>query len=179
LCDAKLQLKIALQCAVQSLLPLRYRKHDLPGARDKTPMRMKHVEQTVLMTLFAGACFAFAGACLGIGRADGATLSTSPMSLRGPGYLQLAQSTLLPEAAENPISPATPGTLPGTTAGSGLGTGTNPITGQPCSGEGSTALLGGINGVDENGVATNPDTTPGGLPPEESVYGSSYNLGAC
>jgi hypothetical protein len=143
-------------------------------------MRMKHVECVVLMTLLGGCCFAFAGACLAIGHADGATLAgASPLALRGPGYVQLAQSTLLPETPENPISPVTPGTLPGTTAGSSLGTGVNPITGQPCSGEGSTALLGGINGVDEDGISTNPDTTPGGLPPEESVYGSSYNLGAC
>ncbi len=136
--------------------------------------------------LMFAACGALLGACLAIGHASaaGAVLSAS----HGQSWrmlLRRVQNTV-PQAPEQPVSPTTPGTLPGTQAGAGTSLGTNPITGQPCSGGGSSAINGGIPGASTvPGGPAQPGAQVGGLPPSRSVYGlnrqpgNSGNLGAC
>lgn len=125
-------------------------------------------------TIFVAVCVSLAAAGVAIGHAQAANWAAPQSSSSAPA-IHLAQYTI-PESPEIPISPATPGTLPGTTAGS-TSVGTNPITGQPCSGQGATSLLGGTD--EEAGDLGNPDTTPEGLPPVQSIYGTTSGLGAC
>jgi hypothetical protein len=127
-------------------------------------MRARRVEQTALTTFFLAACFAlFMAACAAIAH---------------------AQNTL-PQAPETPVSPTTPGTLPGTGAGAGSAIGTNPITGQPCLGGGGSAITGGIPGAATlPGEPGEPGQQVTGLPPSNSVYGLGNQLntsspGAC
>jgi hypothetical protein len=86
-------------------------------------------------------------------------------------------STLLPSRTENPVSPALPaatgGVLTNTT------TGTNPLTGLPCSGPGSLSVsgAGGLPGTTTPPV--NGDTGTAQLPAFPSVYGSANTSGAC
>ena len=86
----------------------------------------------------------------------------------------------LPQSPEFAVSPINPGTLPGTGAGS---TGTNPITGLPCSGGGSISVsgAGGLPGssVVPPGATETPGSIPVGSPPVSSVYGPGSTLGAC
>ncbi|HEY2532241.1 MAG TPA: hypothetical protein VGJ20_30660 [Xanthobacteraceae bacterium] len=96
-----------------------------------------------------------------------------------------SSSLVLPQGPENPVSPTTPGTLPGTLAGPGTGVNTNPITGQPCIGAGSSAINGGLIGSPTT-PATGTDTTTGqttplGTPPGNSVFGlnNGTTFGAC
>ena len=92
----------------------------------------------------------------------------------------LAQGLLIPQRNEVPISPATPGTAPGSLTNQT--TGTNPITGLPCSGQGSIAVS-GVGGLGD--TASQP---PGGdpslpateqLPSLTSVFGTGSGAGAC
>ena len=135
-------------------------------------MAVKRVEQAALTTFFVGACAAIAiAACAAVASAH-ADSPTLPQRQSAVLYL-LAQSSsgslTLPQAPAIPVSPTTPG--------SGLSVSTNPITGLPCSGEGSTALATGMpNGNDEDEGATS-STTPGGFSPSSSVFGASN--GAC
>jgi len=73
-----------------------------------------------------------------------------------PPTLNPSQSYTVPAARVAPVSPANPNTSPGAALGS---SGTNPLTGQPCVGTGSSAT-------------TNGTTTPPG-------FGSSGVIGAC
>ncbi|HEY2534494.1 MAG TPA: hypothetical protein VGJ20_42385 [Xanthobacteraceae bacterium] len=83
------------------------------------------------------------------------------------------------------MSPITPGTLPGTLAGPGTTVNTNPITGQPCIGAGSSAINGGLVGSpttpDTDFEDTTGNTTPLGTPPGNSVFGlnTGATFGAC
>jgi hypothetical protein len=91
-------------------------------------------------------------------------------------------SVTIPQQSEIPVSPTTPGTLPGTQAGSGTAVGTNPITGQPCLGGGSSALTGGLpTAPTTSDQPGEPGNSTAGLPPDNSVYGlgSTPNPGAC
>lgn len=136
-------------------------------------MRTRLVEQTALTTLLVAACVTFfLAAWVVLARADSADGLVSPSSApRADNSIVLAQNptaTLtLPEQPEIPVSPATPGTQPGTTAAS-QPSGTNPVTGLPCSGAGATSAstVGG----------STPDLPSMPAPPN-SVY--SQNLGAC
>jgi hypothetical protein len=73
-----------------------------------------------------------------------------------PPTLNPGESYALPPPRVQPVSPANPNTSPGSTIGSA---GTNPITGQPCNGRGSSATA--------SGVAAPPG------------FGSSGVIGAC
>lgn len=73
-----------------------------------------------------------------------------------PATLNPSQGYTVPAPRVAPVSPANPNTSPGSTLGS---SGTNPVTGQPCVGTGSSAT-------------TNGTTTPPG-------FGSSGVIGAC
>jgi hypothetical protein len=94
-------------------------------------------------------------------------------------------SLTIPQSPEVPVSPTTPGTLPGTTA-QDTTIGANPITGAPCVGGGASAINGGIPGAPtQAGQPGQPGTNLTGLPPSSSVYGLSSQLpnttnpGAC
>jgi hypothetical protein len=86
-------------------------------------------------------------------------------------------SLTLPQQRELAVSPSTPGTTPGSL--SGETSGTNPITGLPCSGQGSLAVSGAGALPD---VATPPpdetSATPQ-LPSAASVFGPQTTLGSC
>jgi hypothetical protein len=85
-------------------------------------MRTKHVEQTILTTVVFAACVMFfLAAYAAIAHAQNPSTSLT-----------------LPEQQETPVSPTTPGTLPGTNTGD-TAVGTHPITGQPCIGGGLPA----------------------------------------
>jgi hypothetical protein len=127
-------------------------------------MRTRRFEQTALTTFALAACVMFFMA-----------------AHAGLAHAQLGLT--LPETPEMPVSPITPGLLPGTTA-QDIGIGTNPITGAPCLGGGSSAINGGLPDVstapDQSGT---PDVA--GLPPSTSVFGLSSEVpntdtaGAC
>jgi len=124
-------------------------------------VRIRHVEQTALTAFLVAACVLFFIA-----------------AYAGMAHAQ----TTIPEAPEVPVSPTTPGTLPGTGAGIGSAIGTNPITGQPCLGGGSSSLTGGLTGVpttaDQPGE---PGQDTAGLPPNNSIFGlgNATNPSAC
>jgi hypothetical protein len=97
--------------------------------------------------------------------------------------LNPSSALILPEQAEAPISPGTPGTGPGSLTNQT--TGTNPLTGLPCSGAGA---------LSESGAGQLPDAStppPGGTTPTDddqgsipvpalnSVFGSATSIGAC
>jgi hypothetical protein len=133
-------------------------------------MRTRLVEQTALTTLLVAACVTFfLAAWVVLARADSVVSSSFTPTAENPIVLaQNPTATLtLPEQPEIPVSPATPGTQPGTTAAS-RPSGTNPLTGLPCSGAGATSAstIGG----------STPDLPSMPAPPN-SVYGQ--NLGAC
>src|SRR5580693_4576098 len=86
----------------------------------------------------------------------------------------LAQSATLPEGPELAVSPALPSGLL-----SGESSGSNPLTGLPCSGGGASAVS-GVGGLSD--TATLPpgdDSADIQAPPIVSVYGSGSTLGAC
>lgn len=92
----------------------------------------------------------------------------------------------VPQPRETPVSPVTPGTVPGTTAGSGATSlGENPVTGQPCSRGGSLTINGAGTppgaAVLPPGMAAPPEENPVGGPPPASVYapGGAWNYGGC
>jgi hypothetical protein len=86
----------------------------------------------------------------------------------------LAQSVTLPEGPELAVSPALPSGLL-----SGESSGSNPLTGLPCSGGGASA----VSGVGGLGDTTTPppgdDAADLQAPPIVSVFGSGTTLGAC
>lgn len=119
-------------------------------------MRARRVERTALTAFFVAACvMLFIAAYAAIAHAQ------NPSS-----------SLIVPQQSEVPVSPTTPGTLPGTQAGAGTTVGTNPVTGQPCTGGGASALNGGLAGApttsDQPGE---PGQQTAGLPPDNSIYG--------
>jgi hypothetical protein len=129
-------------------------------------MRVRRIEQTTLTTFVILACaLFFVAAFAAVARAQ------NPSS-----------SLTLPQQPEVPVSPSTPGTLPGTEAGPGTTVGSNPITGQPCIGGGSSALTGGLPTApttsDQPGEL---DNSTAGLPPNNSIYGlgAATSPGAC
>jgi len=132
-------------------------------ARDaEIDMPIRRIEQTTLAVFLVAACVMFFVAI---------------------AQAQNPSSTLtIPQQPEVPVSPTTPGTLPGTEASPGTTIETNPITGQPCVGSGASALNGGLAGApttsDQPGQLGN---STAGLPPDNSIYGlgDTPNPGAC
>jgi hypothetical protein len=139
-------------------------------------MRRRRAKQTELTTfvLAAGVTF-FLAACAAIAHAQ----AVPPQ----PVNPNPSSSMTLPQSPETPVSPTTPGTLPGTQAGPGTSVGTNPITGQPCLGGSSSAINGGIPGAPvTSDQPAEPGQTVTGLPPNNSVYGLGNQVpdnGAC
>jgi hypothetical protein len=84
--------------------------------------------------------------------------------------------TLTQPSPEVPVSPITPGTLPGTLFNET--TGTNPFTGLPCSAEGSLAI-GGTAAL--AGTTSDPetDTPTDQLQAPMGVFGSETGPGPC
>jgi hypothetical protein len=66
------------------------------------------------------------------------------------GTLNSAQPYTVPQAPEQSVSPGNPNTAPGSTLGSA---GTNPITGKPCMGQGSSETTSGSYTVPGNGAS--------------------------
>jgi hypothetical protein len=110
-----------------------------------------------------------------------AVFLTASQTVSSAQAVNPSSTLVLPEQAESPISPSTPGTGPG--ALTSETTGTNPLTGLPCTGEGSLA---------ESGAGALPDATnppQGSLTPSDqgaiavpslnSVFGPTSALGAC
>lgn len=131
-------------------------------------MRRRRIEQTVLAGCAIAACCSFGMAAF----SAIAHAQNSPYSLT------------VPQSPEAPVSPTTPGMLPGTTAPDST-VGSNPITGAPCIGGGASAINGGIAGAP---TAPDQSAQPGqavtGLPPNTSIYGLNSELptsnpGAC
>lgn len=129
-------------------------------------MRARRIEQNTLTTFLVAACaLFFVAAYSAIAHAQNPS-----------------NGMTIPQQQEVPVSPTTPGTLPGTQAGPGTTVGTNPVTGQPCIGGGSSALTGSLPTApttsDQPGEA---GTSTAGLPPNNSVYGlgTTTNPGAC
>lgn len=104
-----------------------------------------------------------------------ATSSTAAL----PQNLNTSSSVLLPQRTEIPVNPGLQGTAPGSLFTQT--TGTNPLTGLPCTGEGSLAVSGA--GVLADTVTPPPDATESPavqLPAITSVFGSaSSSLGSC
>jgi hypothetical protein len=99
------------------------------------------------------------------------------LALTGTATVAFAQSApiTLPEIPELAVSPALPSGLL-----SGESSGSNPLTGLPCTGGGASA----VSGVGGLGDTTTPpqgdDSGAEQLPPFVSVFGSgSSTLGAC
>jgi hypothetical protein len=90
-------------------------------------------------------------------------------------------SQLLPATPENPVSPALPNTAGGVVTNTT--TGTNPLTGLPCSGPGSLSVsgAGGLPGTTAAPVNGSPVPTTGPIqtPAFPSVFGSANTSGAC
>jgi len=96
-----------------------------------------------------------------------------------PQILNPSAPFTLPQEGEIAVSPALPGTAPGMLFNQTT-TGTNPLTGLPCSGEGSLAVSGA--GVLADTVTPPPDATSSPaiqLPSITSVFGSASSLGSC
>ena len=99
------------------------------------------------------------------------------LSLATTAAVALAQNapSTLPETSEIAVSPALPSGLLG-----GESTGSNPLTGLPCTGGGASAVS-GVGGLGD--TTTPPQGDESGaeqLPPFVSVFGSgSSTLGAC
>ena len=73
--------------------------------------------------------------------------SEVPMS---SGTLNSAQPYTVQQTPEQSVSPGNPNTAPGSTLGSA---GTNPVTGKPCLGQGSTATTSGSYTLPGNGAS--------------------------
>jgi len=90
-------------------------------------------------------------------------------------------SQLLPATPENPVSPALPNTAGGVLTNTT--TGTNTLTGLPCSGPGSLSVsgAGGLPGTTAAPVNGSPVPTTGTIqsPAFPSVFGSANTSGAC
>ena len=128
-------------------------------------MRAKRVEQSALAMFFVAACVMFFMA-----------------TYAAIAHAQNPSTSTVPQQSEVPVSPATPGTLPGTEARPGTAVDTNPITGRPCVGGGASALNGGLPGAaTASGQPSVPGQDTSGLPPNSSIYGlgTTTNPGAC
>ncbi|HUI14788.1 MAG TPA: hypothetical protein VL048_15125 [Xanthobacteraceae bacterium] len=129
-------------------------------------MRARRIEQAALTTFLVAACVTFfMAAYAAIAHAQNPSTSLT-----------------IPQQSEAPVSPTTPGTLPGTQAGAGTTIGTNPITGQPCTGGGASALNGGLAGAPTTSdQPAEPGQSTAGLPPNSSIYGlgTATNPGSC
>jgi hypothetical protein len=116
----------------------------------------------------------------------GVCLARSLNSIQGGGLsgpspnLSPTVGLALPHRNQAPVSPSTPGTVPGTL--SSENTGANPITGLPCSGGGALAISGA------GGLADTPSAPPNESNPEQpsaelssltSVFGTTTSLGSC
>jgi hypothetical protein len=124
-------------------------------------MQGKFISRAALAIPCVGGCVGLGGICASAGDARGVEIAP----------LTMAQANI-PQQPEVSVSPATPGTLSGTTAGPDTSVGTNPITGQSCIGGGSLAVNGGIIGAPTAaGQPAEPGTNTAGLPPNNSVYG--------
>jgi hypothetical protein len=96
------------------------------------------------------------------------------LALATTATVALAQSLTLPEAPELAVSPALPsGLLSGETTGS------NPLTGLPCSGGGASAVSGVGGLADTATLPPGDDSSDVQAPPIVSVFGSGGTLGAC
>lgn len=91
--------------------------------------------------------------------------------------LNPSTSLTLTPPREIAVSPSTPGTTPGSLGGET--TGTNPVTGLPCSGQGSLAVSGA--GALPDVASPPPDETSATpqIPSVSSVFGPQTTLGAC
>jgi hypothetical protein len=129
-------------------------------------MRLRRVEQAAMTAFFVAACaMFFIAAYAAVAHAQNPSTALT-----------------IPQQSEVPVSPTTPGTLPGTEAGAGTAVGTNPITGQPCTGGGSSALTGGLpTAPTTSNQPGEPGNSAAGLPPDNSIYGlgNATNPGAC
>jgi hypothetical protein len=94
------------------------------------------VQQAVLAILFLVAATAVSDA-----------QSQAPMPAPN---LNTVQPYTIPQSPEQSVSPGNPNTAPGSTLGSA---GTNPITGQPCLGQGSTATTSGSTTIPGSGAS--------------------------
>jgi hypothetical protein len=96
------------------------------------------------------------------------------LALAATATVALAQSVTVPEGPELAVSPALPSGLL-----SGESTGSNQLTGLPCSGGGASA----VSGVGGLGDTTTPppgdDSVDDQAPPIVSVFGTGSTLGAC
>jgi hypothetical protein len=147
---------------------------------------MRHLLHNLLTALLLAAC---AGLLFAVyaARADVAHSvdAASPLAVDS-GPFMLAQNLsvpfVVPTAPETPVSPVTPGVLPGTEAGPGTAVGTNPVTGLPCLGGGASAITGEVPAApDIIGEPAQPGAVPFGLPPADSIFGldSGTAAGAC
>jgi hypothetical protein len=101
-------------------------------------------------------------------------IGLTALALAATATVALAQSFTLPEGPELAVSPALPsGLLSGETSG------TNQLTGLPCSGGGASAVS-GVGGLgDTTTPPPNDDSADLQAPPIVSVFGSGSTLGAC
>jgi hypothetical protein len=101
-------------------------------------------------------------------------IGLTALALAATATVTLAQSVTLPEGPELAVSPALPSGLL-----TGESTGSNPLTGLPCTGGGASA----VSGVGGLGDTTTPppgdDSSDIQAPPIVSVFGPGSTLGAC
>ena len=96
------------------------------------------------------------------------------LALAATATVVLAQSFTLPEGPELAVSPALPSGLL-----SGESSGTNQLTGLPCSGGGASAVS-GVGGLgDTTTLPPGDDSSDVQAPPVVSVFGSGSTIGAC
>lgn len=96
------------------------------------------------------------------------------LALAATAAVALAQSVTVPEGPELSVSPALPSGLL-----SGESTGSNQLTGLPCSGGGASAVsvVGGLG--DTTTPPPGDDSADEQAPPIVSVFGTGSTLGAC
>lgn len=107
-----------------------------------------------------------------------AAASASAQTTSNPNNSNPVTILTVPQTAEIPVSPVTPSTAPGSVLNNET-TGTNPLTGLPCSGAGSLSVSGA--GALSDSATPPPDSTSPTpqLPSLSSVFGTSTTLGSC
>jgi len=101
-------------------------------------------------------------------------IGLTALALAATATITLAQSVTLPEGPELAVSPALPSGLL-----SGESSGTNQLTGLPCSGGGASAVS-GVGGLGDTAAPPpGDDSADQQAPPIVSVFGSGSTLGAC
>jgi hypothetical protein len=101
-------------------------------------------------------------------------IGLTALALAATATVTLAQSFTLPEGPELAVSPALPSGLL-----SGESSGTNQLTGLPCSGGGASAVS-GVGGLGDTAAPPpGDDSADQQAPPIVSVFGSGSTLGAC